>query len=194
MKLRYILPVFFLLSGVSVFTQEVYTLKDLLKIALQRAETINIIREEELISKYDRTKALSMLIPDFSLYGSHRQYTKEKKSITEVNFPGLLGEFLPPLEMDRIVQPKSSSNWGARLDQSYSLGGREFIGVSIARENLKRSKYEVDRVSEDYLMEVSNAYFTVLRTQRGVEIAKANKLDLKHTEIHQKKDISLGKI
>lgn len=193
MKLKYILLVFFLLFGASAFTQEEYTLKDLMKIALQRAETINITREEELISKYDKTKAISTLIPDLSLYGSHRQYTEEKKSKTEMNFPGLLGRFLPPLERDNIVQPKSSSAWGARIDQNYSLGGREFIGVSIAKENLKRSKYEVERISEDYLMEVSNAYFAVLRAQSVVEIAKANKIRLKTHRDSSEKRYLVGK-
>jgi outer membrane protein len=193
MKIRYSLSILIILFGFSAYTQEIYTLKDLLTIALQRAETINITREDELISKFSKTKALSTLIPDLSLYGNRRQYTEEKKSETNINFPGLLGEFLPPIKTDNIVQPKSSSSWGARLDQSYSLGGREFIGVSIANENLKRSKYEVERVSEDYLMEVSNAYFAVLRAQRGVDIAKANKIRLKTHRDSSEKRYIVGK-
>jgi len=67
-----------------IYCQEVYTLKDLLNIALERAEAINITREEELISRYDKTKALSTLIPDISLYGSHRKYTDEKDQEEEL--------------------------------------------------------------------------------------------------------------
>jgi outer membrane protein len=193
MKSKYILAMLFFFIYSMTYSQDVYTLKDLLQLALERAETINITREEELISKYDKTKAISTLIPDLSLFGSHRQYTEEKKSETDVDLPGLLGYFMPPIKMDNIVQPKSSSAWGARIDQSYSLGGREFIGVSIAKEHLKRSKYEVDRVSEDYLMEVSNAYFAVLRAQRGVEIAKANKVRLKTHKDSSEKRYLVGK-
>jgi outer membrane protein len=175
MNLIYRLPIIFFLIVTPTFANEMYTLKDLLKIALEKAETINITREDELISKYDKTKAISTIIPDISLYGSHRRYTDEKRSGRRINIPGTDSY----VNIDSIVQPESSSNWGARLDQSYSLGGREFIGISIAKENIKRSKYEVERVSEDYLMEVANAYFSVLMAKRNVEIAKANRDRLK---------------
>ena len=72
-------------------------------------------------------KAISPLIPDISLYGSHRRYTDEKRSGRRINIPGTDSY----VNIDTIVQPESSSNWGARLDQTYSLGGREFIGISI---------------------------------------------------------------
>jgi len=90
------------------------------------------------------------------------------------------------------VQPESSSNWGARLNQTYSLGGREFIGVSIANENIKRSKYEVERVSEDYLMEVANAYFAVLMAKRNVEIAEANRDRLETHRLDAEKRYLVG--
>lgn len=171
MNFIYYLLIIFFFIVTPTFANELYTLKDLMKIALEKAETINITREEELISKYDKTKAISTLIPDISLYGSHRRYTDEKRSGRRINIPGTDSY----VNIDTIVQPESSSNWGARLDQTYSLGGREFIGISIANENIRRSKYEVERVSEDYLMEVANAYFSVLMAKRNVEIAKANR-------------------
>jgi outer membrane protein len=186
MKFKSFLILIFLIMSFSIYCQEVYTLKDLLNIALERAEAINITREEELISRYDKTKALSTLIPDISLYGSHRKYTDEKRSGKRIDIPGTDSY----VSIDTITQPESSSNWGARLDQSYSLGGREFIGLSIAKDNLRRSRYEVERVSEDYLMEVSNAYFAVLRGIRGVEISEANRKRLKtHRDASEKRYI-----
>lgn len=154
---------FFICIGFSVTENlfaEVYSLDDLYRIALERAERIKISEEDFYISERGREKALSALLPRLSGYWDYTRYSEEKLSGgTEFNFP---------------IQPQYSTSWGLRLDQSLSLGGRELTAYKISKENIERSKYELYAVREGYLFDVSSAYYDVLRAKKAVEIAKAS--------------------
>ncbi|MDY6820748.1 MAG: TolC family protein [Deferribacterota bacterium] len=187
MKLKYLFLIQIFIICFNVFASERYTLKELLQIANERSDVINITREEKIISTYDKRKAISSLIPDVALYGGHREYTESKKGVHSIELPANLGVF----EYETYTQPSRASTWGVRLDQNYSLGGREFIGISIASKNIKRSKYEIERVAEEYLMAVVNAYFAVLISKRNVEIAEENRIRL---ESHRKDALKRYKV
>lgn len=139
---------------------EVYSLEDLYKIALERAERIKISEEDLSIAQRGRDKAFSVFLPKISAYGNYIRYSEEKLS-------GGAGFRFP-------VQPEYSAFWGLRLDQSLSLGGKEFSSFKISKENLEKSKYELQSVKEGYLLDVSSAYYEVLRAKKAVEIAKAS--------------------
>ena len=63
---------------------------------------------------------------------------------------------------------------GLRLDQSLSLGGREIISLQISKSGIESGRYNLYAAKEDYLLNVSSAYFDVLKAAKAVEIAKAN--------------------
>lgn len=133
-----------------------YSLEDLYRIALERSETIRLSEEELFISETLQDKAESVLFPTLSAFAGHTRYVDGKRSPAGA------------------IQPDHATLWGLRLDQSMSLSGREITAFRIAKENIERSRYDLEAVKEAYLFSVSNGYYNVLRAKSSVEIAKAN--------------------
>ncbi len=160
--MRYALIIFIFITFIiseDLFA-EVYSLEDLYKIALESAERIKMSEEDLYIAERGKDKAFSVFLPKISAYGNYTRYSEEKLS-------GGAGFRFP-------VQPQYSASWGLRLDQSLSLGGKEFRSFKISKENLERSKYELQSVQESYLFDISSAYYEVLRAKKAVEIAEAS--------------------
>jgi outer membrane protein len=145
----------FLLNPFYLFAQE-YSLTDLFRLGLERSETIKISEEDLYIAEREKDKALAVLFPTLSAFGNHIRYTAEKR---QLNF---------------LLQPDYTNEWGVRLDQSLSLSGREFTALNIARETIKRSSFDLNTVKEEKLLNIATQYYAVLRAQKGQEIARAN--------------------
>ncbi len=133
-----------------------YSLNDLYKVALERSETIKIAEEDLYISELDEDRALSVLFPTLSAFGTHTRYSDDKTQ------GGL------------ILQPDYTNEWGLRLDQSLSLSGKEFTALSIAKEGIKIDRFNLVSVKENFLMEVISRYFIVLGANESMEIAGQN--------------------
>ncbi|MBI5676680.1 MAG: TolC family protein [Nitrospirae bacterium] len=165
MKQIVIVFILFFLTGFAgqdvVFAEE-YSLDDLYRIALERSERIKISEEDLYIVSRDKDRAEAALIPDFSAFVNYTRYTEDKLSST-----GLASQ---PV----VIQPDNSASWGLRLDQSFSLSGREFTAFRVSKENIEKSRYDLYSVKESYLFTLSSAYFDVLRAEKSVEIARAN--------------------
>jgi len=155
-----ITAVLVMVSSTGIFAAEEYVLEDLYRIALEKAERIKISEEDLFIAERGKDKALSALLPTLSAFGEYKRYSEKKESNTP------LGSF--------ITQPEKSSTYGVRLDQSLSLGGREIISLQISRTGIESGRYNLYAAKEDYLLNVSSAYFDVLKAAKAVEIAKAN--------------------
>jgi len=136
---------------------EQYTLDDLYAIALARSEKIKISEEDLYIAKKGKDKALSVMMPKISGLGSYTGYNDQKVSDT-----------------GSLVQPDEASNWSLRLDQSMSLSGREITAYKAARDNIKKSGFDLFAMKESYILSVTNAYYDVLKANRLVEIQKQN--------------------
>lgn len=135
----------------------VYTLDDLYKLALERAERIKISEEDLNIAGIGKDKARSAFLPKLSAFGNYTRYTEDKVSTSGT-----------------VIQPDGSASWGVRLDQSVSLSGREITAFDISKENISKSAYDFYFVREDYLFTVSADYYDVLRAKKALDIAKAN--------------------
>lgn len=144
-----------ILTSGSLFAQE-YSLTELYKLALERSETIQIAREEIYLSEQERDKALAGLLPTLSTFGSHTRYNEEKRSSTS------------------ILQPEYSTSWGLKLDQSLSLSGREFTSHRISKRGIIKNRYDLDKVKEEYLLNVAVAYYDVIMAKKALDIASAN--------------------
>jgi outer membrane protein len=139
---------------------EQFTLEDLYRIALERAEQVKISGEDFVISEWGKDKAVSAFLPKISAFGNYTRYTEKKEAATPMgSFP---------------LQPSSSSSWGLRLDQSFSLGGQEIINFSISEKDIDLKRSNLSAVKEAYLLSVATAYFDVLKGSKSVEIARAN--------------------
>ncbi len=156
----YITAVLVMVLSPNIFAAEEYALEDLYRIALEKAERIKISEEDLFIAERGKDKALSALLPTLSAFGEYKRYSEKKESNTPV------GSF--------ITQPEKSSSWGLRLDQSLSLGGREITSLKISKNGIESGRYNLYAIKEDYLLNVSSAYFDVLKAAKAVEIAKAN--------------------
>lgn len=136
---------------------EEYSLNDLYRTALERSERIKISEEDFYIANRDKDKAEAALLPDLSAFVNYTRYTEDKLSST-----------------DLVIQPDNSASWGLRLDQSFSLSGREFTAFRVSKENIEKSRYDLYSIKESYLFTLSSAYFDVLRAEKSVDITKAN--------------------
>lgn len=148
------------------FPDKQYFLDDLYRIALTRSERIKISKEDLYIAERTKDKALSVLIPRFSAFGNYTRYSEKKTA------PGT----------ESFIQPESTAAWGVRLDQSFTLNGKELIALGIAKDSIKKSKYDLAAVKEAYLFNVASAYYNVLATAKAVDIAMAN---VKRLETHK---------
>ncbi|MEW5909186.1 MAG: TolC family protein [Thermodesulfobacteriota bacterium] len=133
-----------------------YSLSDLYETALRTSEKIKLSEEELTLSKLDREKALSVLLPALSTFGDYTRYSEQK------NYK------------DAVIQPESSIAYGIGAGQSFTLNGKEMIALKIADQNIEKRNLDLYSAKEEYLLAVASAYFTVLKGQRRLEIAQAN--------------------
>lgn len=130
-----------------------YSLEDLYRLALERSETIKIAEEDLYISEREKDRAKSALLPTLSAFGGHTRYSEEK-----IN----------------NIQPEYTNEWGVRLDQSFSLSGRELSAYKITKKGIRKSMYDLDAVKEEYLLIVASAYYDILKLKKALEITGAN--------------------
>jgi outer membrane protein len=140
-----------------ILSAQEYSLEDLYGIALDRSEKIKISEEDLYIAERGKDKAVSVLFPKLSAFGSYTKYSEDKRSST-----------------GSVIQPDDSTSWGLRLDQSLSISGREITAFNISKESIEKSRYDLHAVREAYLFNVASAYYDVLRAKKAVEIAKSN--------------------
>ena len=128
----------------------VYTLTDLYRLALGRSEQIEISRQDIRIAETTRQKAFSVLVPRFSTFGDHTRYTQSSP-----------------------LQPDSSTTWGLRLDQSFTLNGKELIALRVTEDRIVKSRHDLDAVREAYLFQVASGFYNLLAADEAFEIAQA---------------------
>ncbi|MFB3924548.1 MAG: TolC family protein [Syntrophales bacterium] len=152
------LILFSLHTGIAAAAE--YSLEDLFKIAIERSEKIKISEENVTIAEAGKSKALSALIPKVTAFSGYTVYDQTKYG-SSAGSPVL-------------IQPSDTSVWGARIDQSFYLNGRELTALRISRETIDRSRYDLASSRDDYLLTVAGAYYDVLRAGKGLDIADAN--------------------
>ncbi|MBU4320118.1 MAG: TolC family protein [Nitrospinae bacterium] len=147
---------FILLLGANCYAVE-YSLEDLYRIALERSERIKISEEDLFIAQKGKDKAVAALMPKLSGFGSYTKYTEDKYSSSNT-----------------LIQSEDSKSWGMRLDQSFSLSGRELTAFNISKGNIEKNRYDLHAVKEEYLLSVSDAYYGVLKAKKALEISKSS--------------------
>ncbi len=164
-----------------------YGLNDLYRLALEQAEKIRISEENVVIAETNKDKAMSLLMPKLSAFGGYTRYTQNKYGDSSTLAPGVT---LP----GSLIQPNWVQSGGVRLDQSFSLSGREITAFNMARENITRSKYDLQAFREDYLMNVSAAYYETLKYHKLLDIADANLERLGKYKIAAERRLKVGEV
>ncbi len=140
--------------------EDIYSLDDLYQIALKNSERVKITEENIRIAEAGKDKAVAGLLPRLSAFGGYIAYTDDKYAMTTSG--------------PTVTQPDGAKSWGVKLDQTLYMNGREFTNLAISKENLQKSRYDLDSVREDYLLSVSFAFYDVLKAKKALEIADAN--------------------
>ncbi len=135
-----------------------YTLNDLCRAANDNAEKIRIAEQDLEIARQEKQRARSVLIPRATTFGS---YTKYKDT----------GIFSP-----------DTASAGIRLNQSFTLNGRELIAYDVAKKGIETNAYTLEAIRAGYLLEVALSYFEALEAKRMQEIAQA---DVERLETHK---------
>ena len=135
-----------------------YTLGETYDQALKASEKIEIAKENVYIARQGRDKALSLLIPRLTAYGSYSRFSEDKYTS--------VGSIL--------IQPDETSSWGVRADQSFSLSARELDALTIAGQSISKSQYDLQTAQTDFLLNVGVTFYDVLKARKAVDIANAN--------------------
>ena len=133
-----------------------YTLDALFRLALDQSEAVKLAAETLYVAEQDKKRALSVLIPRFSAFGEYTRYSEEK----------YLGE--TPL------QPEWSTAYGLRIDQSFTLNGKELIALEVSKAAIEKERLSLAANRETLLIRVAEAYYQVLKAEKAVDIADAN--------------------
>lgn len=168
--------VFMIIESAAVAADS-YSLGDLYRLALEKSESIKMSEENLVISKLNRDKAFSALIPTLSAFGGYTKFTEDKQSST-----------------GSIMQPDYNGSWGVKLEKSLSVSGREFIALKGAMDNIEKNRYELMAVKEEYLASVGEAFYSVLQARQTVQIADTNLERLRKYQEAAEKRLHIGEV
>ncbi|MEH0020019.1 MAG: TolC family protein [Desulfobacter sp.] len=126
-----------------------YTLKALCRVANDNAETIKTAEEDQYIAEQEKKRALSVLIPRATLYGSYLNYKN-----------------------DDVYSPDANT-LGGKLTQSFTLNGRELIAYDISKKGIEQAVFSKEAIRSEYIFQVAEAYIRTLSNKRLVEVADA---------------------
>lgn len=160
-----------LLTGISQgFSKSRYSLQELIQKADKLSETIKIAEDDVEIAVQEKKRALSVLIPRATSFGSITEYKDEDMSAPD------------------------TLTLGIKLTQSFTLNGKELIALDVTKRTIESRELSLQSVRSNYLLQVSQAYYNILSAQRSVEIAQS---DVKRLTAHRdavKEKLNVGNV
>ncbi|MBU8848629.1 MAG: TolC family protein [Desulfobacterales bacterium] len=158
------------LSQIPAYCQTTYSLYELTQLAYKHSETIKIAQDDVYIAQQDKARALSVLIPRATAYGSMKEYKDD-----DISAPDTL-------------------TLGIKLTQSFTLNGKELIALDVTKRTIEGKEFFLESIRSQYLLQVAQAYYNILSTQRFLEIAQS---DVKRLTTHRdavKEKLSVGNV
>ncbi|HON58457.1 MAG TPA: TolC family protein [Smithella sp.] len=178
---RYVVYLMLALAGVlSVAAPSIaqeYTLEEIYQRALKHSEKIDMVRENIYLAQMNKDKALSLLIPRVTAYGTYNLFSEDKYASSGI-----------------LIQPEQTGNWGIRADQNFSLSLRELDALKIADQSVAKSEYELNAAQADFILAVASAYYDVLKAQKTQGIAVANLERLSQYHRFVEKRVKVGEL
>ena len=157
-------------SQIPAFCQTTYSLYELAQLANKHSETIKIAQEDVYIAQQEKARALSVLIPRATTFGSMTEYKD-----------------------DSITTPDTLTI-GVKLKQSFTLNGKELIALDVTKKSIEGKEFSLESIRSQYLLQVSQAYYNILSAQRYLEIAQSdvNRLTTHRDAVKEK--LSVGNV
>ena len=146
------------------------SLHDLIKLANTHSETIKIAEDDVDIARQEEKRALSVLIPRATAYGSITEYKE-----------------------DALASPDSQT-MGIKLTQSFTLNGKELIALDVTRRSIEGKEFSLESIRSQYILQVAQAYYNILSARKLFEIAQS---DVERLTTHRnavKEKLSVGNV
>ena len=154
-----------------------YTLSDVYTEALRNSEKIKMAQENLYIAQIGKDKALSVLIPRVTAFGTYNQFSEQKTTVSGV-----------------LLQPDESGSWGVRADESFSVSVRELNVLKIAGQTITKNEYDLDATKSDFILAVASSYYDVFKAKKSLEIASDNMMRLGQYRDSVEKKLKVGQL
>ena len=136
-----------------------YALSDVYQEALKNSEKIKMAQENLYIAQVGKDKGWAVLMPRVTAFGAYNQFSESKYSD-------------PPGNV--LIQPNESSNWGVRVDESFSVSVRELNALKYAGQAITKNEYDLDATKSDFILAATSAYYDVMKAKKSLDIAADN--------------------
>ena len=154
-----------------------YALSDVYREALKNSEKIKMAQENLYIAQVGKNKALSLLLPRVTAFGTYNHFTERKTTIAGV-----------------LIQPDESGNWGVRADESFSVSVRELNALKMADQTITKNEYDLDATKTEFVLAVSSAYYDVMKAKKSLDIAADNMERLTQYRNSVEKRVKVGEL
>ena len=154
-----------------------YNLNEVYREALKNSEKIKMAQENLYIAQVGKDKALSVLIPRVTAFGTYNQFSEQKTTVSGV-----------------LLQPDESGSWGVRADESFSLSVRELNVLKIAGQTITKNEYDLDATKSDFILAVASSYYDVFKAKKSLEIASDNMTRLGQYRDSVEKKLKVGQL
>jgi len=166
----FFIPFIIFFSQIPAYCQTTYSLYDLTQLAYKHSETIKIAQDDVYIAQQDKARALSVLIPRGTAYGSMKEYK------------------------DADIAAPDTLTLGMKLTQSFTLNGKELIALDVTKRIIEGKEFSLETIRSQYLLQVAQAYYNILSAQRYFEISQSdvNRLTTHRDAVKEK--LSVGNV
>ena len=164
-----VIIVFFSIQG-NAYCRTDYSLYDLIKLANTQSETIKIAEDDLDIARLEEKRALSVLIPRATAYGSITEYKN-----------------------DAVTSPDSKAV-GVKLTQSFTLNGKELIALDVTKKAIESKEFSLESIRSQYVLQVAQAYYNILSARKFFEIAQSDVERLTSHRNAVKEKLSVGNV
>jgi len=135
------------------------TLKESIGIALQKSPTLQAAQSAIKEARYRRLGTVSDFLPQVNMQYS---YTRLDKAPTMTIPPN------PPF----TIGTKDNYNWNTSVTQPVFTGGALINSYLLAKIGVDSAKVEFEQTKFDLVLQVKVAYYAVLTTEKGLEVAE----------------------
>jgi outer membrane protein TolC len=138
------------------------TLEESIRIALEKNLRLHSAIEGITGSKFRQKQAVTSFLPQWT-----GQY-----GYTRFSFPNFIGNFGGSAgELGRITSP-DVYNLSTSINQPLFTGGSNLANYRLERFGVGVSKTDVETAKRDIVLQVREGYFTILRAEKFVDVAK----------------------
>jgi len=135
--------------------EKTITLQDACRSAISTYESLMLSQEDLYQAEKGIDKAVSQLLPSITADGNYIKYSESETS----------GGF--------NTQPDNSSSFTLKLNQPLYSGGKEWSLWRQSKKKVESSRHGVEANKEGIILNVSKAYYGVLKAEKIVEIKEA---------------------